>query len=309
MSAKEKLITRMLTLDNTLLLPALINQTNGNTLANNSATLLRKGLGIVVFNILEDFIKERTVEMFTTISSSLTNFNLLPDEMQEAATLGALRGITARAVLEKKAQGNWLSLIQQEAMNINSTALVNGFTISSFSLMADGSNVYVDDIPKVMRCLNIEGGWDTLQRISNLINGGIPNLRQSFMNISSRRHKAAHVANYDYEHGWLMDSINEIYAISSSFDLALTARCRELVATPAIALIKSNIHTSVICRFLIHNPQRGYYSEKTSITSSRSVKNWTNYNTAVQNIAPRCLSNNQYLIALNSQSRITNWYF
>lgn len=307
MSAKDKLISRMSTLEATLLLPVLVNQTNGSNLQNSSATLLRKGLGIVIFNILEDFIKERATEMFSSISSSLTNFNLLPEYMQEAATLGALKGVAAKAALEKKTQGNWLGLIQQETMHINSTSLVNGFTISGLSLMAVGSNVYVEDIPNAMKCLNIEGGWETLQKISNLTNGGIPSLRQSFMNISSRRHSAAHVANFDYELGWLNDSVNEIYAIASSFDVALTARCRELSANPSVALVKAPIHNIIKCRFLVHNVQKNYYSEKNSITS-RSIKNWPNFNTAIQTIAPKCLPRKEYLITLNSQSRITNWF-
>lgn len=308
MLAKDTLIGRMSTLEETLLLPQLINISAGNTQHNRSATLLRKGLGIVVFNILEDFIKERTTEMFSSVSTSLTNFGYLPQEMQEAATLGALKGLTARAMLEKKSQGSWLSLIQAEAMNINSTSQMNGFTISPYSLMSEGSNIYADDIPKALKCLNIEGGWDTLQRISQLTNGGIPSLKQSYMNISSRRHKAAHVAHFDYEHGWLKDAINEIFAIASSFDIALSSRCRELHRHPAVALTKTNLVNSISCRFLVHNPQKNFYSEKTSLAAPKSVKNWNDYSAAIQNVVPRCITGNQFLIALNSQSRIFNWY-
>ena len=308
MSAKVTLIKRITAFEETLLLPQLINESAGDTPHNRSAALLRKGLGIVIFNILEDFIKERTVEMFTSVSSSLTSFSYLPKELQEAATLGALRGLSNKAALEKKAQGNWLGLIHTESMNINSTSQVNGFTISPFSLMSEGSNIYAEDIPKAMKCLNIDGGWDTLQKISTLVNGGIPDLKQSYINISTRRHRAAHVASFDYEHGWLKDAINEIFAIALSFDIALTCRCRELHSKPAVALMKSSIVSSLSCRFLIHNAQKNHFSEKISLTAKKSVKNWSDIGAAIQNIAPKCLTNNEYLIVLNSQSRITNWY-
>lgn len=308
MSAKDKLIMRIDTLKETLKLSQTINTTAGDSLQNRTATLIRKGLGIVAFNILEDFIKERTNEMFVSVSSSLATFGMLPDELREAATLGAIKGLAARAILTKKEQGDWINLIQLEALKINSTAQSSRYDISGLSLMSEGSNIYATDIPKALKCLNIDGGWSTLQEISLLINGGIPSLAQSFSNISSRRHKAAHVANFDYEHGWLQESINEILAISCTFDIALTAGCRKLHKKPHISLGKTRLENEIKCRFLIHNPNIGMYHEKTSPTATRSVKNWNNYQSAVQILVPRCLRDDQYLIVLNSQSRISNWY-
>ncbi|EKY2100756.1 hypothetical protein QNX20_002512 [Cronobacter sakazakii] len=310
MSAKDKLIERISTVEITLQLPQLINQGAGGVNApnNKSATLLRKGLGIVIFNILEDFLKERTIEMFLSISSSLTSFSNLPNEMREAATLGALKGLVHRATLEKKTQGDWMSLVQVEALNINSTSLVNGFTISPFSLMSEGSNVYPDDLIKAMKCLNIEGGWGTLQKISSLCNGGVLDLKQSFHNISSRRHKAAHVANFDYEHGWLTEAVTEIFAIASSFDMALSARSDELLANPAIALSKCEVHDKLSLRFLVYNAQKNYYSERKGTPLARTIKNWANLSQAIQTIVPRCKLNNERLIILNSQSRIEGWH-
>lgn len=308
MSAKDKLLTRIATLQQTLLLSQTINATAGDSPQNRTAALIRKGLGIVVFNILEDYLKERTSEMFISISSSLATFNTLPDELQEAATLGALKGLAVRASLEKKGQGDWINLIQLETLKINSTSQSNAFDISPLSLMSEASNIYDRDIPKVLKCLNIEGGWQTLQDVSLLINGGIPSLSQSFVNIASRRHKAAHVANFDYEHGWLTEAINEITAICCAFDIALSSRCRKVHNSPHIPLIKTKLQNEISCRFLLHNSINGAYQEKNALNSTRSIKNWTNYQLAVQNIVPRCIRQNQYLIVLNSQSRIIDWY-
>lgn len=306
MSAKSKLLERINTLETTLALPALINQPATNITHNKTATFLRKGLGIVTFNILEDYIKERTLEMFNAVSSTLINFSHLPNELQEAATLGALKALIGKAKNEKSNNGNWLGLIQSETANINSTALVNNYIISQYSLMSEGSNINATEITKVLKCLNIEGGWNTLQRISRDIYGGIPNLNQSYTNISLRRHAAAHEAGFDYEYGWLQTAISEIIAISSSFDIAISRKCMMISAAPSTPVIKNDLNNLLKYRFLVQSTDGLTYKEKIN-TASNSIKNWPNLTLAKQILAAKCQSKSESLIVLNSQLRIIDW--
>ncbi|HCL9054726.1 TPA: hypothetical protein N2150_003652 [Escherichia coli] len=306
MSAKSKLLERINTLEATLALPVLINQPLGNVAHNKAATFLRKGLGIVTFNILEDYIKERTLEMFDAVSSSMINFSYLPDDLQEAATLGALRALVGKVRNEKKNNGNWLGLIQSETANINSTSLVNNFTISQFSLMSESSNINADEVSKVLKCLNINGGWGTLQRISQEIYGGVPNLSQSYGNISMRRHSAAHEAGFDYEYGWLQTAVREIMAIASSFDVALSTKCKMINLSPAVQVAKDDLSNMIKYRFLQQANNGQLYKEKVCVTSA-SIKNWTDLNLAKQMLAVKCRTKSESLVILNSQTRIIDW--
>lgn len=307
MAAKDTLLTRLNTIEQALQLNQLINQANINVQHNNIATLLRKGLGIVAFNILEDYIKERTVEMFKFIPSSLISFSNLPSDFQEAATIGALRALIGKVVTTKKNKENWLDLIQTEASHINSTSLVNGYTISELSLMSENSNIYSDDIPKALKCLNIEGGWNTLQRVSGEIYGGVPNLNQSYTNISSRRHRAAHVAGFDYEYGWLESAPSEIRAIASSFDISLAYGCRKIRSSPANPIQKDDLKNGLLFRFLVQSTKVDEYHEKVNV-SSRTIKKWSDYQTAIQNLVPKCQRKNEFLVVLNTQHRIIDWH-
>ena len=307
MSAKIKLLERISTLEATLALPVLINQPLANVAHNKTATFLRKGLGIVTFNILEDYIKERTLEMFSSVSSSMISFSFLPDDLQEAATLGALRALVGKVRNEKKSRGNWLGLIQNETAKINSTSLVNNFTISQFSLMSENSNINADEISKVLKCLNINGGWDTLQRISREIYGGVPSLNQSYENISMRRHSAAHEAGFDYEYGWLQAALTEIIAVAASFDIALSAKCRIINLSPTVQVAKDDLANKIKYRFLHQFNNSHIYKEKKSVQSV-SVKNWTDLDSAKQILVPKCQTQSESLIILNSQARIIDWF-
>jgi len=60
-TAKQDLFDRLQYLEFAIKLPQLIDNGITPNDHNGAANLLRKGLGIVAFNILEDFIKKRTV--------------------------------------------------------------------------------------------------------------------------------------------------------------------------------------------------------------------------------------------------------
>ncbi|TED39587.1 hypothetical protein IPC1518_29605 [Pseudomonas aeruginosa] len=75
MTAKDELLGRIEHLSAAQNLPVLIDRGIVQDTHNGVANLLRKGLGIVVFNILEDFIKKRSSEALSRISASSPDFS------------------------------------------------------------------------------------------------------------------------------------------------------------------------------------------------------------------------------------------
>ena len=85
MTAKDELFSRLEYLSAAKNLPELIDVGVAQSTHNGVANLLRKGLGIVAFNILEDFIKKRASEALGRISGSRIDFFKLPLKLQDAA--------------------------------------------------------------------------------------------------------------------------------------------------------------------------------------------------------------------------------
>ena len=170
MNAKMELFERIKYLDFATNLPSLIDIGIVPNEQNGAANLLRKGLGIVAFNILEDFIKMRTEEALDYISNSGIVFENLPDKLQDASILEALQSLFFRAKIERKEGKNWKKLIQDESLKIHSTQNLP-YTLSRFSLISSASNVTEEDIPKLLNAFSISGGWSTLESISNYIYG------------------------------------------------------------------------------------------------------------------------------------------
>lgn len=303
MTARDELLSRLEYLDAATLLPAMIDQGVVPSIHNGVANLLRKGMGIVSFNILEDFIKKRCAEALENISNSGISFSLLTDSMQRGATMDALSSLVFRARIEKKDGGDWKSLIQSEAINIHSTKNPV-FNLSPLSFASSGSNVAPDDVKDILAAFGISNGWGAMKDLSDKISGGVPNLQEAYKFAAERRHQSAHSANFIYDYQWLRNIRNEILSIAASLDILLEARCRKIRSSlnKAVATHANDVWN---VRFLMQHGTN--FKEAKSITS-RAVKNWADLDDAIANLRPKLVRNEEFLVILDSGKRIHKWY-
>src|SRR5688572_20617655 len=102
-----------------------------DTEKNAKARVLRNGLAVVLFAILEDFIRQRTSEVLMAVGTAGVVFDRLPEKLRKAATIGFLSTLGFRIKLQEDADK--LEFLQLEARRIASTA-GSPFEISPFSL-------------------------------------------------------------------------------------------------------------------------------------------------------------------------------
>lgn len=304
MSAKTELISRLKYLEGAVNLPELVDNGIVQSDHNGIANLLRKGLGIVAFNILEDFIKNRSQEALSALSSSLLTFNNLTDSLQESAIFGALNSLNWRYNNLKNDGSDWKLLIQDEALKIHSTKN-HPYQLSQFSLVYSSSNVSSTEVSELIKAFGLNGGWNLMKSVSDSIGGGVLDLGQAYKQAGSRRNSSAHSANFQYTHALLSNLKSEILAIAASLDILLSARCRQVNLNPAIKLDAHNITTALNYRFL---EVRGSIHRETTTIGGRSKKNWPSLESALLGLQPTLLSRNEFLVLLNSSGRIEDWY-
>lgn len=304
MTAKDNLFVRLQYLSAAVNLPVLVDQGIALDEHNGVANLLRKGLGIVAFNMLEDFIKERSVESLKTLSESGIAFSNLTEYLQESAISGALNALVFRANMQKKNGEDWKVFIQDETLKIHSTKNER-YELSKYSLVYGGSNISSNEITDLLKAFGISGGWAKMKSISDSIGGGLPDLNQIFKNAAQRRHSAAHTADFRFEYQWLEGIKKEILAISGALDILLSARCRQVRSNLRKSLDEHNIDDALSYRFL--EPSRNVYRETTQI-GGKSRKNWASLADAVNCLKPSLPSRQEFLIILDNAKRVDNWY-
>lgn len=305
MSAKSDLFIRLRYLSAASNLPVLVDSGIAMSEHNGVADIMRKGLGIVAFNILEDYIKNMAAEALQILSDSRVAFVDLTLALQESAIFGALKTLNFRAGLEKKDGGDYKLLIQEESLKIHSTK--NGiFELSKFSFFHGNSNISSTEITDFLKAFGIQGGWGALKEISDAIGGGLLDLSQTYNNAANRRHSAAHSTGFYYDISWIRGISNDILAIAASLDIIITARCRQVLSDITKPIDKHIISNALNYRFLEFSTG-GIYKE-TTVINGRSRKNWSNLTDAINHLQPLLNSRKEFLIVLNASRRIQDWY-
>src|SRR5690606_26469715 len=158
MSAKIELLKRLKYINEASSLSSLVDNSLTTTTEHNEvANLLRKGLSIVAFNILEDYIKKRTLEALNEIASSGITFSNLPDALQEASISQALSSLQFQSMLHKKEGLDYKILIQNETKKISST-LTTPYELSNYSFVSSNSNITSNEITDLLKAFGISGG-------------------------------------------------------------------------------------------------------------------------------------------------------
>jgi len=102
MSAKSELLERLQYLNAAINLPDLVDVGILPSEHNGVANLLRKGLSIVAYNILEGFIKNKSIESLNFLSTSRIQFNDLTEYLKNSSIYGALNSLYYHSGILKK---------------------------------------------------------------------------------------------------------------------------------------------------------------------------------------------------------------
>lgn len=279
-----------------------------DTVHNGTANLLRKGLGIVGFNILEDFIKYRVLEVADLISNLSVTFDDLPDKFQKACTYGALAALPARAKLNKQMGYDDFSLIRDEAYKIYSTGQ-SAFGVSKFSFGWSQSNLSADEVKDILNCFAINNLWQSIKSVSDSIGGGLTSPQDSFTNAATRRHSSAHSSVFTYQYSWLHELPGEILALSASIDILLMARYRQINMRRVSGKIdNSTFNINDGLNFVYLEEDSGKYRQTVSI-GNRARRIWPDLASAILFIKPGLERKQQFLIILDGSKRLKDWHY
>ncbi|MDX5584131.1 MAG: HEPN domain-containing protein [Aureibaculum sp.] len=191
------------------------------TIHNEKVRMLRNGMAVIGFSILEDFIKNRMGEVLKEIGGCGVDFEHLPEKLRVASTVGALKGIQNRSELLKRNSEDYISFIQNEASCISNTH-DSPFELSKYSIGWDKSNLSSNDMKDFLHTFKVAGGWDTIQSISSAININLTSPNEIFSNAAARRHKAAHSIDADSLLTDLQEHVSQSKVIAFAFDVLIS---------------------------------------------------------------------------------------
>lgn len=191
-----------------------------NKADNKMAELLRRGLYVVAFNAMEDYLKKRVSEHFANLPViSALDFDRLPPGLRKAAVIDAIKNGIREAGYDR---ANQMQIIRTVAGAVASTDNRQQYTIHEYSVLRSGSNVSEEDIGAALRILHIDNPWGQMQSLLDLVgNVGAP-IRGRFATCGVKRNAAAH-GGQPIEHSDLIEIADLAIPLCFAFDVIFSA--------------------------------------------------------------------------------------
>ncbi|TXH90254.1 MAG: hypothetical protein E6Q78_04715 [Rhodoferax sp.] len=277
---------------------------------NAIAGMLRNGLAVLAFAITEDFIRDRTAEILTGLSSTTVRFDDLSEELQHAVTISALNGILFRAKYQEKV--NKIPWVLNQIPPI-ANASTNVTNLSKYSFGQSASNIAEDEPAKILGAFGVGGGWNAIGLTAKKIGlGGVLDYSQAFKDLAKRRHAAAHNVATQIPLNDLLNSIKTILGICCSFDLLLS-KALAIHNTGSIPDKKNSpvSDQNISIRFISPHPsQSGKFREQVATVGNsklHTTKVFASLQDARTQVGARAIAQGAYIVILGSNGVPEAW--
>lgn len=278
---------------------------------NNQARLLRNGLTISAFTILEDFIKQRVGEAMQAVPTLNIKFDSLPKSIKLISTFGAMESIRAKSENIKRQSGDddCITFIKNNCFHLGSTTDNDAYSFSEYSWGWSKSNLGSDDILVILKTFGIKNCWNVINSLSRETGRTLISSQESFTNFAMSRHSAAHspIANVDFD--TLKNHVNTSLVLAFAVDILLSL---------SLALYKKNdtVHLAGCYNFTNHVFMYRYvlevgsswkeFSDKNSI---RAYKVYNNYDLAKIAATQNSINTKRLLIIKSgAEKKMIDWH-
>jgi hypothetical protein len=304
-TAKQNFLERLFIIEKTLSTPNILDGLPTQIEHNNIARLLRNGIAVVGFVALEDFIKNRTIEILNEIASSHISFSNLPEDLRYYSTVDVLKSVLRIANFETN-KIDKITFVQNETRIISST-LNTSYDLNKYTFGFSNSNINKDEIKKILSSFNVSDSWRKQTALASIIGITSLPLENSFINAASRRHQAAHDTSSTIPIGDLIQYINEALGIALTFD-AFLSYCKTKLINNNTAYLSNTIsidQNSISISFIKKESNRWKYKRT---GRANAVKTESDKNNLLTTVVPIARANNECLIIYDESNKIVDWY-
>ena len=197
--------------------PLLTDQLAIASVHNISARILRHGVAVSAFAMLERYIKHVFGHMMIELSQSSILYNDLPDKLKRFIIVDALAGLnnTAFFIKDEKLK---VAYIEDNIATL-SQYKENPPIYTNFGFSPTGSNVGHDDVKKGFAAFEVKDPWGKLTSLSSAVGSGYLSLADQYKTLSSARNSSAHDPAGNIPTTTLQSNLNAVIVLGITIDL------------------------------------------------------------------------------------------
>ena len=259
--------------------PLLTDSAVGSSQHNTRARILRNGLIISSFSLLEAYIEDRLEEKIQELSASRMSYSTFGEALQSFLTIDAITGLASRISFADRVDR--LQLAETHITKASGfRAVPPSFTGLGFS--PKGSNVSETDIKNLFAAFGVKDAWRYLSTLCGSLGSSRLSLRDDFRNFLRARNRAAHdsttnIATSDAEThlatalliGMTADIVitNSVYCFVRKRTLAEAEAAANNVSSLAIRFVDEQVGGSWLERVGINGNTIKRYSDRDTATN------------------------------------------
>lgn len=270
---------------------------------NERARMLRNGLAITGFVMIEEFVKARTGEVLTKISSGVTPFLELPERIREAAVFGVIKAVAFQSkFLDKSTQQ---SFFQKQAAMVSSTS-ASPYSISELSFCNNYVNLSTGEVEYILDAFRIDNPWGVLGGIINRLSLGVLAPKQALENAAARRHLAAHQISANIEFSDLQSYHREAIAFCLAYDLLISKALKLIIEKDVVYLKQKKLAGSKIEIRYLRPVANKWREEKEGV--ARAVKTEIDFETLKADCLVRAKASGTSIIIVDEKGTPVSWF-
>lgn len=199
--------------------PLLTDSVIGSSQHNTRARILRNGLLVSSFSLLEAYLEDRLEEKVQELSASRIGYSSFTETLRAFLTVHAVTGLATRINFADKADR-----LQLAELHLLRTAgfRSNPPSYTGLGFSPKGSNVSEGDIKELFASFGVRDGWGHLSGLCSRLGSARLSLRDDFRNLHRARNKAAHDSATNIATSDLETHLATSLLIGMTVDIVLT---------------------------------------------------------------------------------------
>lgn len=250
---------------------------------NISARILRHGLSVSAFSVLEKYTEAKISELISEIAKCGIPYAHLTVPLKKFLTVDAVSGLSNRL--------NFLDGTDELQFAEANIALIASYhapaaTYTALGFSPRGSNVSDKDIQKAFAACGVSGAWARMSGIVHQIGGGRLSLSEDYRNLAKTRHRSAHNPGGNVPTADLQTHIETAALIGVGVAVLCRWTAAAYAASPTPASLVTSLGTLGGSYRFVDEQVDGSWVERVSV-GGRAIKRYPDENSAVSGAAGR----------------------
>lgn len=188
---------------------------------NDVGDLLRRGLTVAGFNLLEAFVEARLAEVAAYVNAGIATFVDLPESLQRRAILNTISVAQGRA--RRLGSATPIDTMRSFSAGVGASlgAVHRSLELSAFTWLWHGSNMAPTDYVAILKYFHAPG-WSTATSLAGRMGFSSIDLETDLASLAHERHLCAHDSHHGVTAMWIRTLPERILGLAAPLDVLVS---------------------------------------------------------------------------------------